>query len=293
MTLEPDDIRQLLRLLERHPEWRAELRRLVLTEALLRLPDLTRDLADIVGQMALVQRQAFERLERLEAAQQRTADTLLDLAQAQTRTDQCLGHLTARIENLSLRLEQLIARVDDLTQPMVQVEERIVQLTARVDELTMQMSLLAAAVQRMADHVGRLKGWGLEERVRWMVHALFPKVLRRPRLLEEEQFAQLVEDAEDQGVLAPDAANRLIEADLIVTGRRQDDRREVCLVVEVSAGIGVDDVPRVRERAELGRRLGLPAVPAGAGTWVTPGAEPLLEDDGAVVVLICPDDRLA
>jgi hypothetical protein len=39
-----DDLQDLLRLLEQHPEWRAELRRYVLTEELLELPALVRQL---------------------------------------------------------------------------------------------------------------------------------------------------------------------------------------------------------------------------------------------------------
>jgi hypothetical protein len=40
------DFHDLVRLLEQRPEWRAELRRLVLTEELLALPAIVRELAE-------------------------------------------------------------------------------------------------------------------------------------------------------------------------------------------------------------------------------------------------------
>ncbi len=58
------DFPHLLRLLEQHPEWRAELRRLVLTDDLLGLPALVRGLAE---------------------AQTRTEARVAELAEAQTR----------------------------------------------------------------------------------------------------------------------------------------------------------------------------------------------------------------
>src|SRR5262245_54647048 len=57
------DFHELVRLLDQHPEWRAELRRLVLTEELLGLPAVVRELAD---------------------AQRRTEEALRELARSQS-----------------------------------------------------------------------------------------------------------------------------------------------------------------------------------------------------------------
>ncbi|HKZ83997.1 MAG TPA: hypothetical protein VJ793_10130 [Anaerolineae bacterium] len=46
MTFTVSDYADLVRLLNEHPEWRAELRRLLLSDELLTLPDLVRELAD-------------------------------------------------------------------------------------------------------------------------------------------------------------------------------------------------------------------------------------------------------
>jgi len=374
VTLSTDDLHELIRLLEQHPEWRAELRRLVLTEELLGLPGLTRELAGIVREMARSQQQGLERLERVEVtqarltealttlaeaqrrteerldalaeAQRRTEERIEALAEAQRRTEEGLQQLTARVDALAARVDELAeaqrrteerldalaARVEELATAQRRTEERLQQLTARVDglaarvdelaeaqrrteerldalaarveelataqrrteegleQLTARVSVLAGAMQRMADDLGRLKGWSLEERARRKAHALFRRLIRRPRLVAEEQFAQLVDDAQDQGTLSPEEADRLIEADVVVRGQEPDDRSEVYLIAEVSWGIGVKDVQRARERAALARRIGLPAQPVVVGTWVTPEAERLIQHDGTLVLLIRPDD---
>ena len=52
------DFRDLIQLLEQHPEWRADLRRLVLTEELLELPAIVRELAERVDRLAAAQQRA-------------------------------------------------------------------------------------------------------------------------------------------------------------------------------------------------------------------------------------------
>lgn len=46
MAFTVQDLHDLVALVTQHPEWRAELRRLVLTEELLELPQIVRDLAE-------------------------------------------------------------------------------------------------------------------------------------------------------------------------------------------------------------------------------------------------------
>jgi hypothetical protein len=99
MTITVNDVRELTQLLALHPEWRAEVRRLVLTDELLTLPQLVRDLA---------------------AEQQRTAAAIRELTEAQKRAEARLDYLTeaqirteARLERLETRVQRLEDRVGD------------------------------------------------------------------------------------------------------------------------------------------------------------------------------------
>jgi hypothetical protein len=102
------DFHDLVELLEQHPEWRAELRRLVLTEELLALPQLVRELVE-AQQRAEQRLEGVEQrlegveqhLERLEATVQAQADALLRLEQ-----------LIAQLTEVHLRLDRRMERVE-------------------------------------------------------------------------------------------------------------------------------------------------------------------------------------
>jgi len=69
MAFTVSDFSDLARLLEEHPEWRSELRRLLLSDELLTLPQALRELVE-------VQRRAEDRLSRLETAVQNLAEQM-------------------------------------------------------------------------------------------------------------------------------------------------------------------------------------------------------------------------
>jgi Holliday junction resolvase-like predicted endonuclease len=112
------DLRDLIRLLEQHPEWRAELRRLVLTEEILSLPQVVRELAQEVRLLAEAQRRSEERLGRLEAVVQ-------ELAEAQRRAEERLEGVEDRLERVENRLERVeerLGRMEAVIGPTVEAE---------------------------------------------------------------------------------------------------------------------------------------------------------------------------
>jgi hypothetical protein len=72
MPFSVEDFHDLVRLLAEHPEWRAELRQLVLSDELLELPALVRQLVERVGTLADAQARTEARLTTLADAQERT-----------------------------------------------------------------------------------------------------------------------------------------------------------------------------------------------------------------------------
>ncbi len=91
MAFTEKDLQDLKLALAQHPEWRAELRRLVLTDELLALPQLMRELAQ-------AQARTEARVEELAQAQARTEAEIHRLAEAQTRTEETV-HLIANRQN--------------------------------------------------------------------------------------------------------------------------------------------------------------------------------------------------
>jgi hypothetical protein len=111
MSFTVADFYDLVRLVTEHPEWREDLRRLVLTEELLALPDqvvrlrrdtehgfqqLTTQIAGLTSQVAgltTAQDRTEKRIEALSEAQSRTEEQIKALTQAQKRTEEELRWL--------------------------------------------------------------------------------------------------------------------------------------------------------------------------------------------------------
>ncbi|MCS7173099.1 MAG: hypothetical protein N0A24_06845 [Armatimonadetes bacterium] len=89
------DFQDLLKLLRERPEWREELRRVLLTDELLELPRVVRELGEeAVARLAEAQLRTEERVSRLEEAVARLED-------AQARTELALQQLAQQVGRLS------------------------------------------------------------------------------------------------------------------------------------------------------------------------------------------------
>jgi hypothetical protein len=228
MPFTVQDFPDLLRLLEEHPEWQAELRRQVLTEDLLELP-------------ALVRR----------------------LTEAQARTDEQLALLTSRVDALTEQGVVLTSRVDTLT-------ARLDTLTARVDALTEQVARLVTRMDVLTARVDTNTGELLEFRYERRAGAYFSPMARRIRVLNHSALADLLDDALDAGRITESERREVLRSDLVVMGQRRTDREPVYLVVEISVGIGIDDIQRAIVRSGIMAQLGRPAIPVVAGQRIDP-----------------------
>jgi len=258
------DFQDLLRLLDEHPEWQAELRRRLLTDELLELP-------------ALVRR----------------------IAEGQARTDEQLAILTARLDSLTVQIEKLTTRVDAiaerldaLTARVDSIAERLDTLTARVDALTIQVEKLALALMQ-TDATVKAQGARLdaaigdlaEARYERRAGAYFGHLARRIRVVDSSTLADLLEDAVEEGRIARGDRQDVMRSDLVLTGRRREDGADLYFAVEVSVGIGVDDVRRAADRAAVLARLGRPAIPVVAGERIDREPAELARAQGVEQVL--------
>ena len=259
------EFRDFVRILERRPDWREELRRLILTDELLELPELVRELAE-----------------------------------AQRKTEEELRTLTSRVDSLTAQMEVLTARVDSLTQRVDSLTVQMEALTARVDSLTVQMEVLTSRVDSLAEaqrrteetvrrlviDVGELKGDSLERKYREKAAVYFGRLLRKASMLPFEELRDMVDRGVDEGRLTEEEAEDVMECDLVVRGLSKDGRgREEHLLVEVSWGVGVADVERALRRAEVLGKLGLEVVPVVAGRGIASEARDLAVEKGVVVVI--------
>lgn len=243
MSFTVTEFLDLVRLLEQQPEWRAELRRLVLTDEVLALPQTVQALAEDVRA----------------------------LTEAQRRTDEQLAALTQRVDALTQRVDALA--------------EQMAALGRRIDTLTQDVQLMVKRVDSLGQDISDLKGIGLEFRYQRLAYAYFQRLLRRIHVLYPDELSTLLEDAVDEGKLSYSDMEEIIRADLVVRGQRREDGAEAYLVVELSWGVGPDDVERAAQRAKLLTQLGTPTISVAAGKAITAEAADLARRLGAWLVL--------
>lgn len=299
MPFAVEDFQSLIRLLGEHPEWRAELRRHVLSEELLELPDIVRRLAEAQARTEHALLQLGDRvdglgrrLEELALAQAQSERRIGELAEAQGRTELALAQLAARVDALAERIDrvegqigQLTARIDALTIRLDALTERMERVEAQLAQVVTALQELAEADRRLAARVDHSIGPVLELRYERRASSILGRLLRRVRASAPgEVVDQLLER------LGPIEVDEILDADLIVRGQlRQGEPREVWILVEVSATVDRHDVERAVRRARYLAAVHTPAIPAVAGERLTDGAEEYVR---AARVLVMRDGAL-
>jgi hypothetical protein len=270
---------QILELLRTDPEFREEVRRLVLTDELLALPSKFDQLVAVVRELAEIQRQQGEQIRSLMEAQKRTEEQVRVLAEAQRRTEEQLQRQAEQIqalteaqrrteEQLQLQAEQVRA----LTETQRRTEEQLQALTQQVSALVAAHARMEEAFQWLINwqrgEMGRREGERYERHVIRRAPVLFnggeggspyePMIQQRlASMLSREQREQLFHDEEGDPFLA----------DLIWWKDGQ------VAVVEISLQVDGYDVIRASRRAQTLRNASIQAIAVVIGRdWANPDA---------------------
>jgi TolA-binding protein len=264
-----EELRDLIRLLEERPEWRGEVRRLLLTDELLSLPELFRNLAEAqrrteaaTSQLAEAQRSAEERMGRLEEQVSR-------LVEAQQRAEERMGRLEEQVGRLEEQVSRLVEAQQRSEERMGRLEEQVSRLVEAQQRAEERLGRLEERTDRITDDLGELKGDALERRYRERAFAYFASLVRRTHVVVGDELVDLLAEAVAQGNLSEAEAEEVAQADVIVRGRHRVDGTQVYLVVEVSWGVGITDVERAARRAELLAKTGTSTLPVVAGRTIT------------------------
>src|SRR5215471_5541056 len=124
MPLTTDDLHDFIRLVEAHPEWRTELRRLVLTDELLSLPEHVAALAEAQRRTEAQVAALTGQVTTLAEAQRRTEAQVTTLAEAQRRTEVQVAALTDQVTALVRSIQTLTDDVGTLKGKMLEADYR-------------------------------------------------------------------------------------------------------------------------------------------------------------------------
>jgi chromosome segregation ATPase len=253
MPFAVEDFRDLIELLDKRPDLRAQVRALVLTDDVLSLPS-----------------------------------AINKLVETQQRTEERLGDLTRRIDQLAERFDQLTERMDQLTARVEQLGEAQRRTEVHLGELADAQRRTEERLGDLATRVGTLnadlRGDKMERKYRLHAPAYFGRILRRAHVLSAEELDALL--PEEGELITEEERNQLLVSDIVIRGKERSTQSEAYLAVEVSALVDLKDVRRARERAAILEKVtGKRAMPVVAGEDITEDAKRLIAADRVWCVL--------
>lgn len=211
----------LIYLLESNDEFRNAVRRWVLTEELLALPAVVRDLQ---GRMSNVERQMV------------------------TMQDQ---------------IAELQRQVAELQAQMAEMQKQMVEMNARLIRVEEDVAVLKSDVKTIKNDVGALKGWQLQALLHGngasQIGSRFgirnPKVIRAAGTgVNLQSFNDDIFDAMEEGILSDREYDRLINTDMIMSGRDRGGA-DIYVVAEASYALTSADIDKVLYSADLFKKV--------------------------------------
>jgi uncharacterized protein YoxC len=294
MAFRIEDFHDLIHLLEEHPQWRAELRRLLLTDEVLDLPQIVRDLAEAQRETERRIQSLTDRIEALANRVQDLTDRLDALArQVQDLTDRLdaltrqVQDLTDRLNALARQVQGLTDRLDALTRQVQDLTDRLNALARQVQDLTDRLDALTRQVQDLTADVHTLLKWQKGEAGRRRGERYERNIIRRAPLLfgggaggttdtpqVQERLGRWLRGLFDRETLLPPEEDPTL-ADLIWW------KGDQVVVAEVSITVDETDVRQAVRRAWTLRSLGVDAAPAVIGKeWDASETRALAEELG-------------
>jgi hypothetical protein len=254
------DFHDLIRLLEEHPDWQTELRRVLLSQDLLDLPRTVQELA---------------------TAQRRTEEAITRLTE---RMEQGFAEAATERHELRQDLTQLTGRVDRLTDRVEQGFTDAAEDRQRIRTVMAQGFTDAATDRRDMRHdIEQLKGLGQERFYRDRAAAIFGRLLVQG-YDATNQVADRLQEARQTGVISDRDYQEALAADLLWGGQTRDSRQPIVLVLEASWTVGHIDVDRAARRAAVLRQAGLRALPVAAGQEWPPNMQDDARRSGVAIV---------
>jgi len=254
------DFHDLVEILENEPAWRAEIRRLVLTDDILTLPQAVRDLTASVREMSDLQRQHEARFERVETD---IVDIKTDVSQLKTS----VGKLETGVGKLETGVGKL--------------ETGVGKLETGVGKLDSRMDTLETKVGKLDTNVAKLNGRDLERQLRERPFVYLSRFALRLKVVGDAELAVLLEAAVERGLLTEEEAEDAKLLDAVARGRRRGDGEPIYLVVEASVVIDQHDLARaVRRAAIVEKASGVPTLAVVAGERILDDVRQAVERSG-------------
>ncbi len=170
------------------------------------------------------------------------------------------------------RFEPLEEKVAKIQEDVEVVKQTTARTEKRVEVLEKDVAWLKKEVKSLKVDVASLKGDNLERKVREKAPAYFGRFFRKIKVIDIQQWAEKLDDAEDQGLITPEEREKALNLDILLRAKKEG--RDLLLAVEVSYTVEEKDAVRALERANTFYKLyQIETIPVVVGVEIPPELE--------------------
>ncbi|MCX8027467.1 MAG: hypothetical protein N3A62_06405 [Thermodesulfovibrionales bacterium] len=241
----------IIDVLRENPQWREEMRALILSEELLTLPT------------------KFDYF------------VTHEFVPLKKKVDK----IESDVEILKQDVEILKQDVEILKQDVEILKQDVAILKQDVEVLKQDVTILKKDVQGLKVDVASLKGESFELKIRDRAATFFGKLLRRTKVITGEKLVDILDDAVEAKKISDTERDDVLNIDVVVKGKMKDSGKDIILVGEISVTVDIEDVERAKTRSEiLARAYNQEAIGVVVGKEITEKARQVA-NEMAVLVL--------
>ena len=247
-----NDFVDILRIIREQPEWGDALRSALLSKEVLELPQRLAEFAETFN----------GRLDRIEGDVTGLKGDVSELKSDVGELKAGQARLEGDVAELKAGHARLEGDVSELKAGQARLEGDVSELKAGQARLEGDFSELKAGHARLEGAVGNLRGTAYEQKVANNVATIVsrPLGIRRVRLVKGHgatdtmTFHDLMDDAEDRGIITGQERVEAGSADLVIRGERHPDQSTIYVALEISVTAADSDINRAADRSDLLRR---------------------------------------
>lgn len=169
------------------------------------------------------------------------------------------------------------------------------RMESDIAELKAGQARLESTISHLQGAVGNLRGSSYQLNVKTKIASIVTqrlgldeiRVLKGSLAADDNAFFRLLLNAVAQGIITEQERGEVLNADVILQGRRQSDQSLLYMLLEVSITVAGDDITRADERADImARAVGEETTPAVVSVYVDNARQRLASERNVTLIAV-------
>ena len=259
-----NDISDILRIIREQPEWADALRGALLGQELLELPQRFAEFVQAVDKrFAALESDVAE----LKAGQARLEGTIGTMQDA-------IGNMRGAIGTMQGAIGNIQGTIGTMQGAIGTMQGAIGNIQGTIGTLQGAIGTMQGTIGNIQGTIGNIQGTIYEQKignniasiVRQHLGIRSVRILKGYKTSDEMTFHDLIDEAEDQGVISEQERIDAGNTDIVLQGQRHPDLSTMYVVLEVSITVAENDINRAAARAGiLQKATGEATIPAVIG----------------------------